>query len=258
MIVRRVGQEVLLITQQDHAILSGQLASAWGNPRFAGPQPREEVIEAVVRHDDGWAEWDQALPVDSGGNPIDFLHAPPSEAIQIWSNSISTAATLGPMSGIIVSTHFSRLAEWGIRDSWSAEERGDPTAQDFLDRQRNDRRKWRNRLDPKAREWVDYNTQVLRICDWISLVLCGVTEVGFRAAVIESPSSESETEFQMQGSEEEFTVKAWPFSHERFEFSIRCAVAPARTYSNSAELNAAIDSGSVRSIHVALRRSKRS
>ena len=68
MLLRDEGDGVIAIGQASHAWISGQLARAWGNDRFAAPEPREEVCLAAEQHDVGMAEWDlrPSLNPDTG------------------------------------------------------------------------------------------------------------------------------------------------------------------------------------------------
>jgi hypothetical protein len=50
------GDAVIVIGQASRAWISGQLARAWGNERFAALEPREEVCLAAEQHDVGMAE----------------------------------------------------------------------------------------------------------------------------------------------------------------------------------------------------------
>jgi len=49
-----------LITHPDHARIAGEFADAWGNERFAPPEPYTAVRHAVYHHDDGWRARDAA------------------------------------------------------------------------------------------------------------------------------------------------------------------------------------------------------
>src|ERR1044071_5794953 len=65
MIVReREGGTVLLITQEDHAELSAQLAAHWGNEQFSKLKPYESMVFATLHHDSGYREWESLPPVN--------------------------------------------------------------------------------------------------------------------------------------------------------------------------------------------------
>src|SRR5690348_7524279 len=53
MLFRADGEDAIAIAQPSHAWLSGQLARAWGNERFAAPAPYEEVCLGAEQHDIG-------------------------------------------------------------------------------------------------------------------------------------------------------------------------------------------------------------
>jgi hypothetical protein len=60
-----------------HAWLSGQMARAWGNRRFAAPAPYDEVCLAAGQHDIGWLDWEMKPALDAGtGLPEEFFKVP--------------------------------------------------------------------------------------------------------------------------------------------------------------------------------------
>jgi hypothetical protein len=62
----------LLVSHQEHALLAGRFAAQWGNEDFAAPEPREAIVTAVARHDDGWIGRDAAPSVTPEGLPSAF------------------------------------------------------------------------------------------------------------------------------------------------------------------------------------------
>ena len=61
-----------LITHPDHARLAGDFATAWGNPQFRKPTPRERVLKGIACHDDGWAARDAHPTITRQGKPSAF------------------------------------------------------------------------------------------------------------------------------------------------------------------------------------------
>src|SRR5262249_30681458 len=95
----------LLISQVEHARISGELTQAW-NPVFP-----DEVTSAIAHHDDGWRAWEIATTLDPvRGCPLSFVEMPISDAIQIWSRSIEAASAYGHLAAAIVAGHFIGLA----------------------------------------------------------------------------------------------------------------------------------------------------
>ena len=74
MLKRRVDDQIWLISQPDHAAVSGYLAAHWGNREFSAaggyadcPDPelvRSEVVLAIAEHDNGWWEWEADPELD--------------------------------------------------------------------------------------------------------------------------------------------------------------------------------------------------
>ena len=61
-----------LVTHPDHARLAGAFAERWGNDLFLPPEPREQVLRGITRHDDGWAARDAVPQITRQGKPSAF------------------------------------------------------------------------------------------------------------------------------------------------------------------------------------------
>jgi hypothetical protein len=73
MLLRRDEESVIAIPQPSHAWVSGQMARAWGNRRFAAPTPHAEVCLAAEQHDIGWFGWETRPTLDAEtGLPQEF------------------------------------------------------------------------------------------------------------------------------------------------------------------------------------------
>ena len=57
MIRRDAGDDWLLISQVEHARIAAEIASAWGNDRFAAVPMHDLLVHAVRHHDDAWARY---------------------------------------------------------------------------------------------------------------------------------------------------------------------------------------------------------
>ncbi len=55
----------ILIKQEDHADLSSQFASHWGNDRIPAPAPYQSVVTAAALHDTHFREIEVDLPIDT-------------------------------------------------------------------------------------------------------------------------------------------------------------------------------------------------
>jgi hypothetical protein len=113
MIRHRRGNEFLLITQDDHAIASSEMAKHLGNGIFATPIPYQPTLTAIRMHDSGWPLHDSEPTLDSHGFPLHVLECPPRIATRVWSESAIRAAELGDYAGLLVSLHVLHLsARW--------------------------------------------------------------------------------------------------------------------------------------------------
>jgi Protein of unknown function (DUF3891) len=108
MLLRKDGLDVIAIPQPSHAWLSGQIAHAWGNERFAAPMPYDEVCLAAGLHDIGWLDWEMRPALDAGtGLPHEFFR-PRLKAklhIALWRERVRRARVFGRYPALLVSFH---------------------------------------------------------------------------------------------------------------------------------------------------------
>jgi hypothetical protein len=148
------------ISQPAHAALAAQLAKAL-KPEIFGPLP-PDVIDAIGRHDAGWAGPDlAALEYIGEKQPQSFVTCPPEGAVHAWRKSISEAETRSPLAGTLTSRHFCLLAPHD----------NDPHHTAFVE-QENQRRAPQEAALPLSRSDLDRFTSALGFCDLLSLCLC--------------------------------------------------------------------------------------
>ncbi|MFN0068506.1 MAG: DUF3891 family protein [Limisphaerales bacterium] len=110
----------ILIRHPDHAALAGEFAAAWGNGRFRPPVPRADVLEGIVRHDDGWAVRDAAPCVTRAGRPAAFgtdlvgkytafeeIDLP--DYLRVRGEALELVARDNPYAAILISMHTANL-----------------------------------------------------------------------------------------------------------------------------------------------------
>ena len=123
MIRHRLGDEFVLITQHDHAQLSGKLAEHVGNSLFSPPTPYQETVDGIGLHDCGWPLHDERPTLNPQGQPLHVLESPMSVAIPVWSESVRGATARHPYSGLLVSLHVLALSALAESRDQSAHER---------------------------------------------------------------------------------------------------------------------------------------
>src|SRR5258708_9962383 len=97
MIVQEQGDELVLIRQTDHAVLSGFLAREWGNELFGRPEPFESLRLAATEHDNGWREWELLPQIDPKTHlPYSFIALPTAAPIQLYQRGIDRVVQADP------------------------------------------------------------------------------------------------------------------------------------------------------------------
>ena len=116
MLKRRVGNELWLITQPDHAVVSGYLAAHWGNREFArpgyfasAPDPeglRAETVLAIAEHDNGWWEWEADPELDpADGLPLGLLDLGQHQGMERWRLGVPRFVETHPYVSLLISFH---------------------------------------------------------------------------------------------------------------------------------------------------------
>ena len=154
-----------LITQPDHAELSGAIAAALGPPSV--PRLSPEVVQGIARHDDGWTAFDAQVSFTKG-RPLSFIDFLPQDFLRAWNGSIESAEKIAPIAGAIVSGHFSRLGQNRLESHIDDAEDSRLLAA-FLTREHERQRRL---LGAHSHEEFEFLTDVLQFCDVLSLYLC--------------------------------------------------------------------------------------
>ncbi len=113
------GDSHLAIQQTDHARMSGQFATAFGNDEFAGLHPQEPVVFVAEHHDEGWAATDTAVLRDPTTNlPYHLTQTPLTELVKTSARSPEFNERHHPYSGILSSMHTYGLfhGRYGLSD----------------------------------------------------------------------------------------------------------------------------------------------
>jgi len=108
MIRHRRGREFFLFKQNDHALLSGQLAERIGGGPLDRPSPK--TIQAIALHDSGWPLHDDAPTLNARGESLHVFETPPQIGTRVWAASAQRAAAVDPYCGLLVSLHVLHLS----------------------------------------------------------------------------------------------------------------------------------------------------
>ena len=113
------GKPHLVVTQIDHARMSGQFARAFGNDEFAGLEPCRAVEFVAGHHDEGWDETDRMVLRDLNTNlPYHLTQTPLTELVKTSARSPEFNEQHHPYSGILSSMHTYGLfhGRYGLSD----------------------------------------------------------------------------------------------------------------------------------------------
>ncbi|KGX93650.1 serine hydroxymethyltransferase [Pontibacillus halophilus JSM 076056 = DSM 19796] len=163
MIVKEKKEGFLLISQHEHATISGELADQWRDPHMMNKQ-REEVVTAIREHDRGWIELD-AHPLwnEDQHKPYSFWDYPETIKLAHYTKGIDEVEEETSYGAYLSSLHY---------DSFFTKSEQSEAAERFLDRERTRRQRIEALLDSKSFQYTDTHLELLQFCDDLSLYCC--------------------------------------------------------------------------------------
>jgi Protein of unknown function (DUF3891) len=176
MIVRKEADGALvLITQTNHAELSGVFAANWGNERFARPRPFQSVVRAAIYHDAGWYRYETKPSYDVATKTSPNFPQVSTDANQLaaYQWAIDWLTDIDPYAGVLISRH--RTGLWNERykvlskSPMRSRRPFPPLIEEFV--MRNEARQ-AQALASLDRAEFDVNYHNLQVWDLLSLYLC--------------------------------------------------------------------------------------
>jgi hypothetical protein len=261
MIRHHAGSDYLLITQNDHALLSGQLAREIGNDRFAAPDPFEPTVAGITLHDCGWPLHDDVPTLNKRHVPLHVFETPPLLAVRVWAASVDLACQQDPYAGLLVSLHVLRLSDIAVRNAADPAQRARLPQELFalnkfqhreIERQAELRPRLGLRTDVplhlglagagagEADDRLRFNAKLLQMMDMVSLALC-CSELPFPKidAVPVRPAGGLVTVQFSRQEDRTLVVDPWLFKPEEMTFEVPYRSVPAREYADDAEFRSA-------------------
>ena len=268
MIRRPAGQDFLLITQTDHARLSGFLAKHIGNKQFTAPS--DEAVAAIAAHDAGWPLHDENPTLNPAGLPLHVFEMPPSWSTRIWTASAERAVEPGPYAALLVSLHqlaLSALAERprqaGPRDVFELNK----FQHRQIERQEALRKQLGMRTDipltlglakPRidvAEDTLRHHFRLLTLCDRLSLELCCGQPLFERVEEVPPSPTVDAISIQMDlRNSTTLNLSPWPFDNEVLSSEIPFRRIPATPFSSEDAFRAAYGAAEPESLRLELRR----
>jgi hypothetical protein len=210
-LIRPGDDGALAIGQLSHSWLAGQLARAWGNGRFGGVEPREEVVLGAEQHDIGWALFDLEPRFNPDtGLPRSFLELTVDDHLAIWRDAPDHLLTQSLHAALVVSMHGSSLSELRAAARPADAER----VWDHIDAEHGRQRALRERLGVSEAQ-AERTRRQMWTWDGLSLALCN----GWRPFVARDVPTAVGELVDVTLAEDD-TVDPWPFHPEHVE--VRC------------------------------------
>lgn len=232
----------ILITQHDHAVLSGQIMLHWGNDKFVKPEPYDEVLFAIKEHDSGWKDWDSSPKINTeNGFPANFTEMSPHDQAVIWSKCYRSNSSDHPYASALTALHFSKFNSSNLKKDPENEQ---------LKLLQLDMRGFisevlgfniSNGSTNRIPDDIRVNLKMLQIGDILSLTLCH----GWRSIEItETPMDYSGTQTTLKMESEDglnYRISPYPFGNSSLEFNIVGKNLHTKSFANDQELRDAID-----------------
>ena len=176
MIVRYESDgSIVMITQNDHAQLSGLFAAHWGNDEFEKPRPYGSLVRAAMFHDRGWIRYETGpqLNPDSGKTP-NYREVPTDRAqLEAFEWAGDWLSAIDAYAGLMIAKHRTGLwqGRYGVIKHPVAIQRGNlpPEIEAFIARSE---AKQKSAAEKFKRDELAINYNLLQIWDMMSLYIC--------------------------------------------------------------------------------------
>jgi hypothetical protein len=180
MIVRYESDGTLvMITQNDHAQLSGLFAAHWGNAMFERPRPYASAVRAAMFHDRAWIRYETSPQLNPETGKTPNYREVPSDRTQLeafeWAGD--WLSVTDPYAGLMITRHRTGLwqGRYGVITHPPAIQRGTlpPAIQEFIAKSEAKQKIAAEKFDAKE---LAINYHLLQVWDMMSLYICS-TEV---------------------------------------------------------------------------------
>jgi len=246
-----------LIEHREHARLAGRFAAHWGNAEFPAPEPREDILEAVSRHDDAWVMRDAIPFLSRQGKPGAFSgelvgrHAEFEEMefaafLAVRERATEAVAADNPYAAVIVSMHTFDLVS-SQADVQALSEADRKLRRKFLDGQLRRQVELIGMLEGGSPIHEDLApTEVLRAfeflqaCDSLSLAVCVryTKPIPLRHSHRRRDETFAELLCTPLGGDR-YRVGPYPFDDDELILEVPCRQVPGKTFADDAALQAA-------------------
>jgi hypothetical protein len=283
MLVSRRDGCLLLVDQNEHGRLAGDIGARWGNDRFAPPARRESTLIAAAMHDEGWREADAAPLFNfEERRPLHFLEIDMAEHVPLYRRGVERVLERDHYAGLLVSMHWTGLyrGRWGLQsggvfrtaDAGAATQLQDEAVAEQEQRWIEIKREAmldEPRTDFESGLWHNYD--LLQAFDLLSLYLCkanlgpaadahpqkltdvlGAVEQEPGPRVIPAlPARPGGERFEMtlrSAPEGSVIVEPYPFDRDPVEFAVSGSAIPDQRYESPDAVSDVLEHAEVRTL----------
>lgn len=247
MIFQQYRGRLLVVRQSDHGVQTGLFARYWGNEHTPPFTPREPVIAAGTRHDDGWIAWDEHPSLDpSTAQPWQFYRLSPHKHVPLYRRGIDMAAQHDPTTGLLVSMHGAGLYNDRYGTFRLAEQQFSPSEQELVDEflkeqalfqqslaERMLGRKLHTHITTDPQVW--YNYLLLQVWDRLSLQFAFRLAADAEIAPLPHPDGSAATLRCINNGDLSLILDPYPFDESHHTFPIEARLLPDKSYRNAEE-----------------------
>ncbi|RXT03783.1 DUF3891 family protein [Ammoniphilus sp. CFH 90114] len=162
LIVYEKEKTFVLITQHDHAQVSGDIMSAWKSDWLNRDERRADLIYAAYQHDRGWIDLDQfPLWNDAKNQPFTFFDFPAKIRFQYYVKGLDEVEQVNEYAALLCSLLYTALAKRFINEDTMM----------FIHREQLRQTRLKKRVDAQE-EKLKRHLNALVLCDELSLFVC--------------------------------------------------------------------------------------
>lgn len=162
MIVRERANDIVMITQHDHARISGKLASYWKDDLFKGQPERASVELAINEHDRAWISVDsKPFWNDKSKLPYSFTDLPNEPKLVLYKHGLDEVEEMNAYAGLLCSQHYTHFTKG---DSSKASAR-------FVENEEIRQNRIRRVVNVDEASFP-FHFDLLKFCDNLSLYMC--------------------------------------------------------------------------------------
>jgi uncharacterized protein DUF3891 len=244
-----------LVTHPDHARLAGAFAERWGNDLFSPPEPRENVLRGIARHDDGWTARDAAPQITRQGKPSAFstefvgkysgfeeIDLP--DFLAVRDRAVRQIAAEDPYAALLISMHtYSLLKDHADWSTIVPEHL--PLLDRFLEGQKALQESWRRQIasnpkwkpEHKSENAILDHFRLLQANDYLSLLIC--VDYQKPVGLLHALPARDGKRMPIQAraiSSRHFVLDPYPFAEPSMSFQFPARHVKGKLFSSAKEL----------------------